>query len=178
MQNHILVHQWLFVCRICCGFDCFPCVGVQVGLPRIHRARQQWSSQRLTLTQIYMLNIQYTILRDGCIRFKIASSASPPNMQLTARLGSGERIPLNADSLTDITVLQLKMLISSSSPPSNRLAPDAMRLVVRGRILKDDDMTLQFYNIQEHDTIHVARVTSPPQHTPTVEPPLSSSTRH
>lgn len=75
-------------------------------------------------------------------------------MILKARLSNGNTVDLTLEqNIGQITVGQLKNIIHQSYGE----AVDGMRLVVKGKILQDDESVLSDYNILENDTIHVAK---------------------
>jgi hypothetical protein len=74
---------------------------------------------------------------------------------------------LRIENLANLSVKQLKELISASFGEG---PVEGMRLVCRGKILQDDEANLTNYNIQELDTVYVARAkssTSPVKSSPT-----------
>lgn len=73
-------------------------------------------------------------------------------MILTARLSSGERA--NIETTAQESVAMLKAKIALVSPD---LDPKTMRLVVRGKILRQETDLLQTYGIVNGDVVHVAK---------------------
>ena len=95
-------------------------------------------------------------------------------MFVKTRLSNGTLSDLNIENISELSVRQLKELISNSYGEDI----ESMRLVVRGRILKDDEERLLTYNIQEMDTIYVAKTkssTSPSAPNPTLVTASASS---
>lgn len=91
-------------------------------------------------------------------------------MLVKARLSNGTLSDLNIENVAELSVRQLKELISSSYGEDI----ESMRLVVKGRILKDDEERLLTYNIQEMDTIYVAK-TKASTTSPTAASPVGTA---
>lgn len=73
---------------------------------------------------------------------------------LKARLSSGITTELSVgDDISQLTVRDLKELIHLACGEEL----EGMRLVVRGRILQDDEMKLSAYAVTATDTVHVAK---------------------
>ena len=91
-------------------------------------------------------------------RHQTESCRNKIKMQLKARLSNGMLQDLRIENnLSEVSVKQLKELISATFGEG---PVEGMRLVCRGRILQDDEANLNNYNIQELDTVYVARAKS------------------
>ena len=81
---------------------------------------------------------------------------TPNKMQLKVKLLNSLQNLNVPENISELSVRQLKELISSSFGEGL----DGMRLVVKGRILQDDDSDLAQYNIENDTVVYVARTKS------------------
>ncbi|KAI8924268.1 hypothetical protein BC831DRAFT_436608 [Entophlyctis helioformis] len=84
-----------------------------------------------------------------------------------ARLTSGDKVPIAVADAASATVGDLKDLVAAATA----LAPSSLRLVLRGRILKDDEALLADYAVADNDVLHVARTDGGSTSAPSPAPP-------
>ena len=78
-------------------------------------------------------------------------------ISITIRFGSGDKITVEIQDQSVMTVMELKEMISSKQI-AQPLSASNIRLVLCGLILSNDEATLLDYNIKNNDVIHVAKI--------------------
>ncbi|KAJ8323849.1 hypothetical protein BDV3_001695 [Batrachochytrium dendrobatidis] len=81
------------------------------------------------------------------------SNETDTPLTILARLSSGQKVPVTILDPANTTVLDLKELVAAAISTS----PGSIRLVLRGRILKGDELPISNYAVADKDVVHVAR---------------------
>ncbi|KAH6581902.1 hypothetical protein BASA61_008790 [Batrachochytrium salamandrivorans] len=100
-----------------------------------------------------------------------ATSNGTTPLTILARLSSGDKVPVLILHPDSTTVLDLKELVATAISSH----PSAIRLVLRGRILKDNDKLISDYAVADKDVVHVARTDNYAASTETASPSSASS---